>query len=242
MNLHVVTCSLDKEKTKPFWGSWAKRQKGDVTYHHVEGVMGVVPAFSLGVRAAAAAGAGIIACFHDDLRIDEDGWDLRVEHWFRVQPRCGLAGFFGAKGLGASDIYASPYSPMQLARGGCGSNMLEAEQHGERWVVPTRVACFDGFSQIGRAPLMVKMYERLEALKIIHHGYDSAMGAMSIREGWENWMLPIKCHHQGGVTAVGSAEYAKWAKEKGGDQGIWNQSHATLYEELRDVLPLFIEE
>lgn len=201
----------------------------------------MVPAFALGVRAAKAAGADIIACFHDDLRIDEDEWDLKVLHWFKVHKRCGLAGFFGAKHLGAGDIYQSPYSPMQLARGGCGSNMQEAEIHGERWVVPTRVACFDGFSQIGRADFMVKAYERLEDLGVIHHAYDSALGAMAIREGYECWFLPVKCHHAGGMTAVGSKEYAEWAKEKGGDQEIWKRSHKVLYEELRDVLPIVVE-
>ena len=258
MKMIVVSASLSPEKTFDFWSSWWKRSgqpikwemvwvhphamagQGRATQVVTGGIVGVVPAFAAGVRKAKEMGADIIACFHDDLRIDEDGWDTQVVKLFAEKPRCGLAGFFGAKSLGASDIYASDYSPMQLARGECGSNMLEAEKHGERWVVPTRVACFDGFSQIGRADFMVKAYDKLEKLGVIHHAYDSAIGAMAIRDGYECWMLPIKCHHAGGMTAVGSAEYNEWAKKKGGDQEIWKKSHQILYEELRDVLPLSV--
>jgi hypothetical protein len=267
VKLVVVTASLDAEKTREYWESWAERAVGNVSVVWVrpkeaeedeeriiqegdyyiasvltDGIVGVVPAFAAGVKKAEEFGADIIACFHDDLRIDEKGWDQKIKHWFQVEKKCGLAGFFGARHLGAGDIYQTPYSPMQLARGECGSNMLEAEKHGERWLTPRKVACFDGFSQIGRAGLMGRLYRRLEQLGVKHHAYDSALGAMSIREGWENWFLPIACHHAGGLTAVANEKYQAWAKgmDPRGDQAFWEESHRICYEELRGVLPLVV--
>lgn len=208
------------------------------------GIVGVVPAFAAGVKVAKDLGAELIACFHDDLRIDEKGWDEKVRHWFEVEERCGLAGFYGAKGLGAGDIYRTPYNPMQLARSGGGSNMKEAEKHGARWLAPRKVVCFDGFSQIGRAEFMVYAYERLMRLGVVHHCFDSALGAFAIEAGWDCWFLPISCHHHGGLTASANVDYQAWAKTQNpdGDQGFWNDSHRILYDELRGLLPLWVSE
>lgn len=242
MKLAVVTASLDVEKTRQYWESWKQNAAGELNIFHVVGEMGVVPAFAKGVTMAAARGADVIACFHDDLRIDTPGWDKLVVDWFEQQQKCGLAGFFGAKSLGAGDIYQSPYSPMQLARGGCVSNMEDAELHGERVTVPTRVVCFDGFSQIGRTVFMKDAFAWLTRLGIVHHGYDSAIGAYAARQGWQAWMLPIACKHAGGQTAVGSEKYQEWARSKrpNGDQGFWEESHRILYGELRGDLPLWV--
>lgn len=272
MKLAIVTASLDPEKTQEYWGSWAERAEEHVTlfmahptakfsipYDSVVAetavvivptrrIVGVIPAFMAGIRAARiggyAVGYDIIACLHDDLRIDEPAWDRRVVRFFETHPRCGMVGFSGASGLGDPDIYEKPYAPHQLARRDFFSNMSDAEKHGRRELQPRRAACFDGFSQIGRASLLLKLFERLTALGVVHHMYDSALGAMSIRDGWENWYLPISCHHAGGMTAVGSGAYNEWAKTQrtDGDQGFWEESHRILYEELRDVLPVVVEE
>jgi hypothetical protein len=209
------------------------------------GIVGVVPAFAAGVKVAKDLGADIIACFHDDLRIDEPGWDTKILRWFGLEPKCGLAGFFGARSLGAGDIYQVPYAPMQLARGNCGSNMEEAGKHGERWLSPRKAICFDGFSQVGRAEFMGRAFERLLQLGVVHHMYDSALGAFAAKWGWEAWFLPFACHHAGGVTAVGNGKYQEWVKERNGEKGdkkFWEESHRVLYEELRGVLPLYVVE
>jgi hypothetical protein len=60
-----------------------------------------------------------------------------------------LVGFGGGLGLGAADIYQTPYDPMQLARVGFISNMKDAELHGARTTSYQPIAVLDGFSQIG---------------------------------------------------------------------------------------------
>jgi len=232
----------------------------------VREILGVVPAFAIGVQKALEDGCEIIACLHDDLEIQEHGWDETVSRLFRACPRAGLCGFGGGKGLGSDDIYQTPYNPMQLARQGFRSNMRDAEAHGVRSTVAEPVACLDGFSQIGvraywqgvphlllrASPLPDQdpnLFAYMERLGIIHHAYDSALGAYAKMLGYQVWFLPVKCHHFGGRTAVGDARYQDWAsnyqyedQETGrggqGDQGFWEKSHRVVYELFRDILPI----
>ncbi len=228
--------------------------------------LGPVPAFKLGMDLALQITHpdGIIACLHDDLEILEPNWDAKIMAYFNQHPEVGLLGFGGGRGLGSDDIYKSPYDPMQLARQDFVSNMIDAESHGRRVETPTPVACLDGFSQVGRvkfwrgqrggvqhspefavtaqAPLA-----QLERRGVIHHAYDSFLGAWAHRLGWKVTMLPISCRHYGGQTAVGDAGYAEWARSKTGngaidgatgDEMFWRFSHQVVYDLLRGVLPL----
>jgi len=196
--------------------------------------------------------AEIICALHDDLEIQQEGWVEEVERLFRRRLTCGLAGFGGAVGLGSDQIYQTPYDPMQLARIGFRSNLVDAEVHGLRSVLSERVACLDGFSQIGRREFFEgwtstggpqhheRPWEYLDGHGIVHHCYDSLLGCLAARLGWEAWYLPIRCRHYGGQTAVADAGYQSWAKQQipEGDQGYWQQSHKRGYELFRDVLPI----
>jgi hypothetical protein len=214
--------------------------------------LGVVPAFCLGLHAVIhrAQPQDIIALLHDDVEIFEQDWDLKVLEHFDSHPQTCLAGFFGATGLGAPDIYKTPYDPMQLARMDCWSNMDDAEAHGQRSETPRRAVCFDGFSQIMTVELAKYITLQLEHSKLTHHAFDSAIGALAARfcrdrgYEYEAWMIPIRCHHAGGQTAVGDPGYQAWAKARieKGDQGFWEESHRYFYEELRDILPLRLKE
>lgn len=221
--------------------------------------LGTVPAFRRGVDLALGEGADVIACLHDDFVIMEDGWDTKVIRHFERYPACGLAGFGGAIGLGDSDLYQKPYEPIQLARQGFRSNLLDAEAHGLRSLLPEPVACLDGFSQIGRREfwegrhrtqhppysdearlIPLRPWTVLEDLGIVHHFYDGALACLAKRYGWETWYIPLRGHHRGGQTAVGDPGYQAWAKEQipGGDHGFWEQAHKAAYQAFTDVLPI----
>jgi hypothetical protein len=222
--------------------------------------LGTVPAFRVGVDFALDhTDADVIACLHDDVEIHDPAWAEQVLRHFDRQPACGLAGFGGAIGLGDADIYQKPYNPMHLARIGFRSNMQHAEAHGVRSLLSERVACLDGFSQIGRRefwegrrwhphagdvgmtdPSTPRPWTALESLGVMHHLYDGLLGCLAARYGWETWYLPIACHHYGGRTAVGDPGYQAWAQTKmeGGDHGFWEAAHKIGYDTFRDVLPL----
>lgn len=215
---------------------------GDVVLQH-QGIGGVVPMYYLGVQEALRGGADIIACFHDDLAILDDGWDQAIVNLFSKNKKVGLACFSGASGIGDSEIYKKPYSPEQLARQGFFSNMVDAELHGERVVEPRESACGDGFSQIGSSAFFKEAWEILAASGIKHHFYDTALGCLAYRLGFKVWYLPVNCKHHGGLTAVGNLNYSRWAtdKHKHGDQGFWEDAHQFGYDHFRDVLPIRLQ-
>lgn len=269
--LVVVTASADPERTLKYWRTWREKAatpfrlvlvvggKGteielgeEVEEQLVDGdvvVMrdldGTIPAFYSGVVEACVGGVvpKVIACFHDDMQIDEQGWDLAVRNLF-MNENVLLAGFGGGTGLGAADIYDTPYSPYQLARRDFVSNMRDAEMHGRRGKIPERVACTDGFSIIGRGEFIIECYTAAKELGIVHHFYDSLFGAWCKAAGGEAWFLPVACHHAGGVTAVGNEAYQKFARSRnvGGDGYFWEEAHKIGYEQCRGILPFSVKE
>lgn len=222
------------------------------TYLAKSQYLGTVPAFRAGVDFALDhTEAEIIFCLHDDLEMLDPDWIGKTVRHFERTPACGLAGYGGAIGLGSDQIYKVPYDPMQLARVGFRSNLVDAEVHGLRSLLSERVACLDGFSQIGRrafwqgygrgpGSISENPLQYLEGHGFVHHFYDGALGCLAARVGWETWYLPVRCKHYGGQTAVGDRGYQAWAKTQilQGDQGFWQQSHARGYELFIDVLPL----
>lgn len=204
---------------------------------------GVVPAFAKGVEAAFADGAQAVLCLHDDVLIEEDGWDRLV-----LQVRRGglttwtpqFAGFGGSTSLGSDRLYQDPYDPMQLARGPFRSNMRDAEAHGARTDRMERAVVFDGFAQLGHKSWFRDAWKWLADSGIQHHFYDGILGCLAARAHVQGWLLPVQCHHFGGRTAVGSEAYQAWAKTQhpDGDQGFWQEAHRIGYEQFRDVLPV----
>jgi hypothetical protein len=293
MNLAVVTATLDYPRAEDCITSWLTTAQGDLALYLVgqkpdtqprdwepiaqlgpyvswgyrtPQILGVVPAFAIGVQKALEDGADVIACFHDDLEIQQEGWDLLVTDLFERRPTVGLVGFGGGVGLGADDIYQVPYDPMQLARQRFISNMRDAEAHGERVTEAQRVSVLDGFSQIGRreywlgwtlaeaatgrqVPAEANLFAEMQRWGIIHHAYDAALGCFARRLGWEVWMLPVACHHHGGLTAVADPRYHAWANDRPlyadhrgkvhrGDQAFWAKAHRIVYDQFTDVLPI----
>lgn len=260
MKLAIVTATTNPERAERCVESWRRTAMGDYKLFAIYNgfgeypYLGTVPAFRKGVDDALQAGADVIACLHDDFEIHDQGWNVRVLRHFERHEKCGLLGFGGAIGLADTDIYQKPYAPMQLARIGFRSNLVDAEVHGMRSLLPEPVACLDGFSQIGRREFwdgqirpegdrsgyLTRPWKYLEDLGMVHHFYDGALGCLARRQGWETWYLPIRGRHLGGQTAVGDAGYQEWAKTQtpGGDHGFWETAHQKAYEAFRDVLPI----
>lgn len=260
MNLAVVTATTNLRRAERCLDSWITQASAGFTRYIIENggpdpktpYLGTVPAFREGVDLVLRdePTVEIIACLHDDLEIIEDGWDDQVRDLFRHHPEVGLLGFGGAIGLGSDALYQTPYDPMQLARVGFRSNLVDAESHGARSLLPERVACLDGFSQIGRRAFWqglnpagqthVPPWDYLQLEGFVHHFYDGALGCLARRLGWAVYYVPVACHHQGGQTAVGDPGYQRWAagQIEGGDHAFWERAHRIGYDCFRDVLPL----
>lgn len=241
--LAVVSATLGVEGAEECFASWRNHATYQLSSYYVSGKQGVVPSFAAGVRIAFANGAEAVCTFHDDLRIDQPGWDVVVQD--ALDSGVKFAGFGGSPSLGSDQLYKFPYDPMQLARGRFLSNMQDAEAHGERVTVQTPCVVFDGFSQIGTKDWFEAAWQWLGASGIVHHYYDGCLASLAARAGVQpGVMLPVKCHHFGGRTAVGSAAYQDWARTQtpDGDQGFWEAAHRIGYEAFRDALPLRVEQ
>ena len=182
---------------------------------------------------------------HDDVHLLESGWDRRLRDFLEEHPKAGLVGFGGARGLGDPDLYQKPYALPQLARRDFVSNMRDAEAHGRRITAPQRVSVLDGFSLGCRRSFL----DTIGGFSwtpdwMVHHIYDTGLGCMAARAGVETWVLPLLCHHHGGLTATRPGYLDGIAKDMGGAGGdgeIHRRGHEWLYQSCRDVLPLMVE-
>lgn len=237
------------EKDRQAYEAWTKQGSYAVTEAFAPGVTtlfreggGVVPAFAQGVMHAFKDGAQAVLCLHDDVLMEEDDWDRWLDFPdLDLIPR--FAGFGGSRSLGSPRIYHDPYDPMQLARGAFASNLREAEQHGRRTKVAEPAVVFDGFAQFGTQDWFEDAWRWLWESGIQHHAYDAALGCLAARARVPGVLLPVQCHHFGGATAVGNADYQQWAKSvhPQGDQGFWIDAHRTVYSAFRDVLPVQVK-
>lgn len=187
------------------------------------------------------AGQPIIAFIHDDVEINEEDWDTKVEAEF-ADPSVGVVGFGGALWHGDADIYKVPYCLQQLGRGHYFSNTDDAEEHGERFLGEREVATLDGFALVVRRALLDRVSGwPVEGLPP-HHCYDYWVTLMARRQGYKVRLVGVKCHHQGGQTAV-SSEYQEWATKTrwGSDAEMHKQGHEWIYSEFMDVLPVRVQ-
>ena len=244
----------------------AQREARTLTLHG--GVMdywpeyaGVVPAFAHGCAVALQAypTAEVIACLHDDVLLQELGWDQQLLAHFDAHPNCGLAGFGGAWGLGDEQAGVGTYRPTWLVRRGFMSNMVDAEAHGTRVLEPRKIAVLDGFSQVMRRNFLqginhrysdgphvgfgVNLFGLMAEWGIKHHAYDAALGAFARYLHWDTWLLPFACHHKGGQTAVGDAQYNEWARTQRtqGDQTFWEEAHKIVWDRFGHLLPFEVD-
>lgn len=140
----------------------------------------------------------IVAFIHNDLYIYEEGWDKQVINWFTEYPETGLLGFFGAEGVHPSS-----------GRFNVWNNMLEAEIHGWRAETHKEVAVLDGLCMIASRK-MLDVREGVDLSYDVHHFYDLDLSLESLDRGFKNYILPIYCHHQSGITAC-KPLFQEWA-------------------------------
>lgn len=179
-----------------------------------------------------AASTDIVACFHNDFFVCEKGWDVRVRTAFREEPRLGVAGFGGGRGVGKNG-----------GRNDFWSNMLEAEVHGSRGWGRIWVSMLDGMALIMRKAMLEQTGGFDEGYPG-HHFYDLDICMASIAAGYQNMLIGVACHHQSGLTAA-SPEYERWASEKmgvpygQGDQAVHAAATARFLAKWGHRLPVY---
>lgn len=236
MGLGIVTATWSGDDT--CYKSWhATAANKAIPSYVVWRQMGVLPSYQAGYEYFKGTGVEVVAFFHDDLELKEQGWDEKVLKEFE-DPSVGVVGFGGALRLGSDDIYKVRYHYTQLIRDGYGSNVDDAEVHGERFTGERDVAVLDGFCLIVRRALLDRV-GGWPSHYAPHHCYDTWVCLMAHRLHYRVRLVGVRCHHHGGRTAT-RPEWNEWCATTkwGSDAGMHAFNHRLLYDEFRGVLPV----
>lgn len=184
----------------------------------------------------------LLCYLHADTFTLAKGWDERVIEQFASDDRVAVAGFFGARTIGHRDIYKVPYSHLQLARGDCWSNMVDAETHGRRSIETMDVAVVDSFACIVRRSFLDAIGGWRASGLPPNHFSDIWICLMAHRHGKRVLMIPIACQHASGGTGLAGFDPAAWAattRWRTLDE-MHREGSRRIYDEFRDVLPLAV--
>lgn len=218
---------VDNGSTPPVRDWLIGLREGDLVIRNEENV-GVMPAQNQAWQVLKDI-TDYIMFIHTDTLIHEKGWDDKLIKTLEQMPNCGVAGFYGAKGIGAPNLYHSPYDISQLIRlenvSNC--NRMSASIHGFRPIRGEfeRVAVMDGFSLIVKTELLNKLggFDRTYPP---HHNYDNDVCLESIDKGYDNYVISMDAEHLGGRTDVGE----DWSKPFGKSKSeIHQEAHPIMY-------------
>lgn len=189
-----------------------------------------------------ASNDDVILYTHNDVLFLEKDWDIKVREAFKNNPETGVIGCFGSKGLGSMDIYKIPYEMSQLARwGNVSDSSMEKDVHNFRGMGTEKenVATFDGFCLIVKKELLDKINGFDTDVLTYHHMYDQYICVESLKNGYENIVIPLDLYHRGGQTD----SKQDWTKNMGmTKQEVHQKAHPLFYEYGKGVLPIWIDD
>jgi hypothetical protein len=240
------SCHIDKSRIGPLKSGLP----ADVHVVFSEDNEGVVPMMHMLwdqiPRSGYSMGEDDIFCFiHDDCLLLEKNWDGRVVSIFSTQPSGDCIGLVGGTGIGAEDIYKTPYRTIQLGRHNVHSAMVDAESHGRRATGPMKLATADGCALFVRRSFLDKL-GGWAWWPEPNHGYDNALACMLRRHGRDMWLLPLVFQHPSPLKLALPEEFKnKHAAERyvarfGQDHEVHERAHRRLYDTFRDVLPFHV--
>ena len=180
----------------------------------------------------------ILIYVHDDLEITDPKWVESISDVIDMEDVVAV-GLGGAISLGNKDLYRKPFNISNMARGGYGSNQVDAETHGQRIIYPRRVAVLDAFCMAVRRDFL-KFVGGWPVGYLSHHCLDLWLACAAAECHKQTWTVGCECNHHGGGTSVKDLyQQAKWLQGGNVEQDHL-QPHLWIYEEYRHVLPIII--
>jgi len=238
MNLCIITAHCGADSLSDAVLSWG----GGVPLFIQDGRRGMLPAYFNGHSFASAydvvdggdrlcGGFSYLAFLHDDLLIHDPQWPDRVLKEFE-DPKVGLVGFGGALGHGSPRLYREPYDYHNLGRVRFMSNMVDAENHGERFTGERDVAVLDGFALIFRREVLEQAHGWPLNTPINYIAYDYWASCVTRELGYRIRLVGVSCTHLGGRSfvklGIGKRE-DHWQK--------YLDAHRYIYDRFASVLP-----
>lgn len=215
-------------------------REGDLVIRNHENV-GVMPALNQAWQVLKNT-TDFIFYIHNDVLIYEQNWSDKLIRILEEVNKpvhgddkgIGVAGFYGAKGIGTPDIYKTGYMQQQMIRlenvSAC--NRMDPV-HGYRGLrngaETENVAVMDGFSLIVNTKLLNELggFDRSFPP---HHMYDNDICLESLNRGYRNIVIAMDAQHLGGRTDVGEDWSKPFGKSK---QDIHTEAHPIFYEKWK---------
>ena len=169
---------------------------------------------------------------HSDVEMFEQDWDEKVIKSLNEAGNVGVAGFYGAMGIGTGDIYKTPYVMNQLVRTNpIAGNRCKQDpaihghsQFNQDWI---KCAVLDGFSLIVKNDGVLKFEENFGP----HHMYDNDICLQAYANHKQVICINMDVIHYGGRTDVNESWNKGFNKEK---HEIHRDAHPPFYEKWRN--------
>jgi glycosyltransferase involved in cell wall biosynthesis len=193
-----------------------------------------------------------IICFiHNDVLIHEVDWVSRVINAFESTPKLGLAGIFGAVGVGDNGGRVRSQSKMLgLEWGNCECHSVAWKHHSEYLDGLSPATILDGvgmfFSREAANSLLAT--DMFDSWRAPHHFYDRIIPLKLIDKGFKVATIGLGFDHWSGATANSSEKYVEtgveWLKSQNKfieganvDQQIYNIAEQQFFNEFGNRIP-----
>jgi glycosyltransferase involved in cell wall biosynthesis len=174
--------------------------------------IGVYPTFKQGMDNTTG---DIVAFFHSDLVVWEQGWQDRVLEAFNKYPDLGLIGFVGSNEMdsnsGRGGGTTSNFMGNTMVTGEGVWKGSPARAHGMVGNDISPAAVVDGCAMIIRRTAWEKIGFRQDFP--LHHFYDRLISAQMLESGFKVAVLGIACDHISGQTVNQEQSYQDMAKD-----------------------------
>ena len=168
---------------------------------------------------------------HNDIEMFEQDWDEKILKAIHEAGNVGVAGFYGAMGIGTFDIYKTPYVMQQLVR----TNPIAGTKcrqdpaiHGHSQFTQDWIKCgvLDGFSLIVKRDGVLRFEESFGP----HHMYDNDICLQAYANHKQVICINMDIIHYGGRTDVNENWSKGFGKEK---HEVHAEAHPPFYEKWR---------
>jgi glycosyltransferase involved in cell wall biosynthesis len=214
--------------------------------------IGVLPTFKQGFEIA----TGDIICFiHSDVLLQEKGWDIKVRQAFESNPQLGLAGIFGAVGVGSNGgRIRSQSNILGLEWGKCECHSEAWQHHSEHQTGLSPATILDGVGMFfsRQALESLTQTDMFDSWRAPHHFYDRIIPLKLIDRGFKIATIGIGFDHWSGATANSSNTYidtmTQWLKShnmynpnEAPDKQIYDIAEQQFFREFVNRLPCTVD-
>lgn len=230
----------------------ALHYKTKVTHIHNLFNIGVLPSFKQGFEESTG---DIIFYTHSDVLLWSEDWVAKLVAAFEADPKLGLGGLFGARGIGEDGGRSQCYSNMQGKQWGkCDCHVVAGQHHGDMIIEVTPATVLDGVGMAFRRETMQRIIDETDMFadwRSLHHFYDKILSLKTIDLGYHVAVIPLEFDHFSGATAVRSTRYPEsvrtWLDRQGiiyeqghEDQAIYDLAESQMFKEYRQYFPITV--